>query len=196
MPLNTSCISVLIIWNSQSGDTNISKILNYVNSLVRAYPPFNVHNSERTVEVDWADESTFDNNTVKSQGGSTLAKFNVVVYLHHYDDTTTTLTAAAQTALDNWVKAGGIFIGSSWLSYDGGSGSSTYDNLSNMPNLLLWDEFQTTNDGGSVNNWPNAGTQITRAKIDRATSLTPAENRYIRFIGRYEFKLNILLNLY
>ena len=181
MPLNTSCISVLIIWNSQSGDTNISNILNYVNSLVRAYPPFNVHNSERTVEVDWADESTFDNNTVKSQGGSTLAKFNVVVYLHHFVDTTTKLTAAAQTALNTWVEAGGIFIGSSWLSYDAGSGSSTHDNLSNMPNLLLWAEFTTTNDGGAVNNWPTAGTHVARAKIDRKTGLTAAEDRYIRF---------------
>ena len=181
MPLNTSCISVLIIWDSTRSDANISKILNYANSLVRAYPPFNVHNSERTVEVDWADESTFNNSAVKSQGGSTLAKFNVVVYLHHYNDTSTTLTNDAQDDLDDWVEAGGIFIGSSWLSYNDG-GSSTYTNLNTrMPDLLLWAQFQTTNEGGAVNNWPAVNTQVARAKIDRKTGLTDPQDRYIRF---------------
>ena len=164
-----SCLSILVLWDTQNSDSDTQTIKNNFDSYLRRRY-FVQQGDQRTVEFFYANIRTYDGTN------PTANNFNAIFHVHTYNDETNFIPVAGQTALTNYVNTGGVYVGSSWMSYD-----DSYDNYNtNMGNLLLYNKFSSftkTNYGLSKHNFIIAsGARDTYSGIFNPVGGTPGVN--------------------
>lgn len=125
------CYSILLIWDDTSADAATQSIKNNLESFINVQIPLT--SSQDTV--------IFQQASMPSYNGTNppITDFHGAMHFNTYNVHNNNIPNAGQTAIQNWVNSGGVYIGSAWMSF----GNSHTDYATNMSNLLLYPQFST-----------------------------------------------------
>lgn len=174
-----SCYRILIIWDSDNTDSDSITVKNNLDSYVKKNWPLGAND---TVEFEYTNLETFDGTNPDPN------KFNGVFHVQPYNDDNGFIPTAGQTALTNYVNSGGVYIGTSWMSYR----TSFTQYNTNMGNLLIWPQFNSVGNNFSLSRAPYAFETGNRSSINGGadnltTSLSTSDLKYLAGISTSDF---------